>query len=834
MQKRPASTPFQQSLFCPSRQRFVRIISAVFLLAALSSGAFAQEADPKTGVSGAGNDQNFRVISRFPSSPKTDPNALSDAASVDDAIRDAIAQERWKVANLLLTGASGSDAQKDGSQEKSRQLDDPYFELLSGYLNLRADDFERALTQFKALESKVEVLEDYRLYWAAQSALKAQKTHDAVLLAAQVPANSRLFGPSLILLADALAQSGSDEDLGRAVTTLEVYLKKYPNGRSAEAARLLLAESLEKSKHWERAGEAYLQVIEKYALNASATSAAARLKAIRKQLSPALQKRIDTPTLERRFSRWRALFANHRSDTVIAEVSAALPELNGDAPKQREQRCEALYLIAQSHTKLRQHGDGAEWYSRILKECAETSYELKALYVGGRGFWNSGQQPKALDWFARIAKDFPKHSYADDGMYFSARILREQGKLDAARKMLQAQVERYPDGDMAKDARWLLVREFFAKKEYQNALDYIDGLTETGEDDLYTRGRMAYFRARALELLAPTDPEARARAEAGYREVVDAYPLTYFAYLSINRIGLLHEAKPGKPAAGNHDPRLSDLCTLEGAKVCGFITAKDSPPVQIGADLRQVPHFKKGNELLRLGLVSIAEREFQALRASHASSDNLWAMTYLLDAARAYRVSHDLPRRHIEDWGDNYPRTATDAHWSLAFPRPFEQDVNLYAAQRELSPAIVFAIMREESGFNPQIESWANARGLLQLMETTAKSSAKRDGLSGFSAAQLFDPAINIRLGTAYIAELGAQVDNHPALMIAGYNGGYTNVSRWLKERGDLPLDLWIEDIPYGQTRNYTKRVLASFWTYAWLYGQDRVPAVDFDLPGAK
>src|SRR5690606_23851897 len=219
-----------------------------------------------------------------------------------------------------------------------------------------------------------------------------------------------------------LAQSGSDEDLGRAVKTLEIYLKKYPNGRSAESARLLLAESLEKSKHWERAGEAYLQILEKYALNTSAQTASARLKAIRKHLSPALQKRIDTPTLERRFSRWRALFANHRSDAVIAEVSAALPELTGDAAKQREQRCEALYLIAQRHPQLRHHGDGAAWYSRILKECAETSYEIKSLYVGGKGFWNSGQQPKALDWFARIAKDFSKHSFADDALYFSARI----------------------------------------------------------------------------------------------------------------------------------------------------------------------------------------------------------------------------------------------------------------------------------------------------------------------------------------------------------------------------------------------------------------------------
>jgi soluble lytic murein transglycosylase len=76
--------------------------------------------------------------------------------------------------------------------------------------------------------------------------------------------------------------------------------------------------------------------------------------------------------------------------------------------------------------------------------------------------------------------------------------------------------------------------------------------------------------------------------------------------------------------------------------------------------------------------------------------------------------------------------------------------------------------------------------------------------------------------------DLGDKLGDHPALMIAGYNGGHGNVSRWLDERGDLPLDLWVEDIPYGQTRKYTKRVLSTFWTYNWLYSESRVPRLSF------
>ena len=79
--------------------------------------------------------------------------------------------------------------------------------------------------------------------------------------------------------------------------------------------------------------------------------------------------------------------------------------------------------------------------------------------------------------------------------------------------------------------------------------------------------------------------------------------------------------------------------------------------------------------------------------------------------------------------------------------------------------------------------------------------------------------------------ELGDTFQMHPAFIIAGYNGGAGNVNRWIKERGELPLDLWIEDIPYSQTRNYTKRVLGTFWIYHWLHGGERVPGLPLSVP---
>ena len=784
--------------------------AAVALIFGWATSACAQEeGGASTQLRTAANEAKFRVISRFPdekASPSSARHLLfgGQGQFVDGAIREAIATQKWSVASMLA-------AKKKG---------DPAHTFLAGYLAHRAGDHAAALKRLEAVAGKVGLLEDYRLYFAAESALELDKFHLAALRAAKVPRDSLILGKSLIVLADALLAAGQPSDVERAVRTLQLYLKKFPNGDAAEPARLSLAQALERTERFDAAARQYLDILHQYAVTDTAKKARERLEAIAPRLSEELRARVENPPLELRMSRYRALFANHRSRTVINEVEADGEALDDSHKK----RCEALYLVAKSHTKLREHSDGAAWYQRILDECEETSYVLKALYLGGKGYWNAGKRNKARNWFERIWTDFSDHSFADDAMYFVARILREQKKPATARKLLERQVQRYPGGDMAKDARWLLVREMFSDGDHKGVVTYVDGLEDTGEDDVYTRGRLHYFRARALEERGQVD-----RARQGFQKVAIDHPLSYYAFLGLNRLAEL--AEQNRRGARS---KKTGVCAAQGSKLCDFLEPRRSPDIEVADRLQQSEQFRKGAELLRLGLTHLAEGEFQALRRAHSHPQNLWALSFLLDAAGAHRISHDLPRRHIDGWKTHYPTGGDDPRWSLAYPRPFHRLVQKWASKRNHPEALVYAIMREESGFNPRIESWANARGLLQLMEKTAANIAKKDGLSEFSAERLFEPTTNIRLGTAYLDELAGDLQDHPTLIIAGYNAGHTNVSRWLKKRGDLPLDMWVEDIPYGQTRKYAKRVLTSFWTYSWLYGDERVPRIDFSVKSKK
>jgi len=165
------------------------------------------------------------------------------------------------------------------------------------------------------------------------------------------------------------------------------------------------------------------------------------------------------------------------------------------------------------------------------------------------------------------------------------------------------------------------------------------------------------------------------------------------------------------------------------------------------------------------------------------------------------------------------------ALWRYAWPRAFRSEVEAAAAGPGLDPALVYAVMREESGFRPDAVSVVGARGLVQIMPDTGLQLARRRGESGLDPAQLFVPARNLSLGAQYLAELLARFQGRTSAAVAAYNAGPAAVERWLREEGGLDDDEWVEAIPYEQTRRYVKRVLRSLHAYRALYPPDAADA---------
>jgi len=167
----------------------------------------------------------------------------------------------------------------------------------------------------------------------------------------------------------------------------------------------------------------------------------------------------------------------------------------------------------------------------------------------------------------------------------------------------------------------------------------------------------------------------------------------------------------------------------------------------------------------------------------------------------------------------------TRAMWEAAFPRAYQPLVDKYGPAANNPELFLYAIMRKESGFNPHDVSYADARGLLQMIPPTSSEVAAKLG-EPFFPDQLYEPEVNIRLGAAFIGQLYAKFGREVPLTAGAYNGGPRMMTRWCEQNAKYPTDEFIELIAFPQTREYAKRVTSIYARYRYLYG-----ATPYEIP---
>ena len=151
------------------------------------------------------------------------------------------------------------------------------------------------------------------------------------------------------------------------------------------------------------------------------------------------------------------------------------------------------------------------------------------------------------------------------------------------------------------------------------------------------------------------------------------------------------------------------------------------------------------------------------------------------------------------------------------FPLAFAEQFQQQATQHQVDPAMAMAIARRESSFMVDAVSPAGARGLMQLMPGTVNFITS----SRVNRKTLFEPDKNLAFGIQYLKYLNDKLGENPVLVTASYNAGWKRVQEWLPDEGEQPLDVWIENIPYRETRHYVKAVMAYRYIYQKQLGQD-------------
>lgn len=320
------------------------------------------------------------------------------------------------------------------------------------------------------------------------------------------------------------------------------------------------------------------------------------------------------------------------------------------------------------------------------------------------------------------------------------------------------------------------VREGLARGDFVAALRAIERMPTT----LRATAQWQYFEARLREDLGDTTAAAPLFAAA-------AKSPSFHGFLAADRAGTPYALCPSEPS---NDERLRR---------------------EVGRNAALV----RAIELFRIRQTSFATLEWQAAVSGMSDERRVLAVRKALAAHWYDRAIFGMPAN-----------AGALTYYSLRFPLHHEGLIRRESKRNGLEPSLVAALTRAESAFMPEARSPANARGLMQLLPATAQGVARRLGKPWNGADSLFQPEVNVPLGTAYLTQRITDNGGRIYRALAAYNAGQGAVNRWIAARPQLPADYWIETIPFRETREYVARVLAFSVIYDWhLDGQSRALA---------
>ena len=360
---------------------------------------------------------------------------------------------------------------------------------------------------------------------------------------------------------------------------------------------------------------------------------------------------------------------------------------------------------------------------------------------------------------------------------------------EAALPYLARLAEAYPNGQHGLFARWHVLWDRYRNENLDGTAEEFERAARENPGE-FMAGQFLYFAGRSLERTG--DPEGAARL---YREVFVGYQNSFYGRMAAERFeetGRLEAlasplSEPHRLLERFQVQRTAEAARIEELYAAGF-----------GERAREA-----AGAASRRGLPD--DPAFEAIRAWLLADDD-----EQVPAIQALRRAAPF---HTSAAGEALP----DAWWRLLYPLRFEDRIQERSDQWELDPYLVASLIRQESVFVPRTRSPVGARGLMQVMPATGRALARLEGVR-YRTSRLYDPGVSIRFGTRYLHQLLEQFASRPELALAGYNAGPHRVKDWTDMNMAIPAEVFIEEIPFTETRNYVKLILRNERIYRRLY----------------
>lgn len=421
-----------------------------------------------------------------------------------------------------------------------------------------------------------------------------------------------------------------------------------------------------------------------------------------------------------------------------------------------------LYLTMEAARDRKDSSGVQAVVDQMTQRFPSSGWTEEALLSAGNMAMLANDLPTAVRYYSQLATDFPHSALAPMAHWRAAWLTYRTGDKTGAARLFDAQIARYPGSSLVAAA-------------------------------LYWRG-VVYQEVE-------NNPAA---AAAYYSKIVSAFCHYYYATLAEQRLRALGPVTPDPVPALSH------------------ISA---PPVQ--EYTQDVPqdsvHVERAQLLANAGLNQYIAPEMSA--APDSADWRAYAEAQLYssygESWRALRVLKRTVHSYFARPLDTMPRS----YWNMLFPEPYWSTLQQDAAAQGLDPYLVASLIRQESEFNPEEISYANAWGLMQLLPSVGRAQARQQRVRPFRTEYLLNPNVNLKLGTAYFASLMQEFHGQPEYALAAYNAGDDRVKAWLANGPYASLPEFVESIPFTQTRDYVQAILRNRVLYEKLYSQGAATA---------
>ncbi len=610
------------------------------------------------------------------------------------------------------------------------------------------------------------LLGDFALYYRAIALTHLSRPAEALVLLEKVRKqypDSPFVRSATLLMADTLFQG---KEYRRALTAYHAFRSEYPSGNDSLKALYHSALCREQLGDVEGAISELREIWLAYPTKTIAGQAESELARLRK-----ITESVPPYTPEELFRRGCTLYD-------LRDYRAAEGVFSSLSPDDLPEKLRGALAFKTAMTQYRQKKNTAakDSFARLASPASpHPEYAVEASYWLAQIHDRIGENAEAVTRFLELATTHPESPLADNALFYAALIRKHEGAHRDALALFRKILADYPASSHAPRSLWETAWSLYLSGDFAQAANTFALLS----NDPAWREKALYWQGRALGYSGSGEA-----AHSVFDVIQREFPAGFYALNIEKETGIRHTRIPHLEASFH-------------------------------VSLPEPSGMERTQALIALGLHEEARKELAAVKRRNGSSfKGSLAHAGLYLAMNDYRSAMGLFKMEALSRDDGCLPYA----WAILYPAGFNDVVSRHTAIAGIDESLTYALIRAESSFSPTVRSPVGALGLMQLMPATAKDTAKGMGLD-VSAFQLTNPEVNVRIGTRHLRDLIIRFNGNLVSAVAAYNAGSTPVIRWRKNFPTLREDEFIENIPYAETREYVKKVLAAREVYRRLYG---------------